>query len=657
MTASTPSAAEPGVLHAKRRILEDLGQSSLVLPLLVNRGLEGNDRAKYLLALLQTAVAHADDPARPAPSLRSERLAAGIVDDSLDRVVEGARAAGDGWYLVPGSETVHAALLAAVGDMLAPLEAADGADGALPARFEALVAAAPDLAGDRLPGAYLDRLASADRAAGDSLHLLVMDAHRALNRLQAEVATEVLDGAAVYRLDDADRPLVSAFMAGVRSTEGLRFAHPGLTTTATRAGERLLIQNDIGLTEAHVIVVTVEGPVATLTYTDDHLGRLIFFESMLDPFAVEWSDARHRRGQGAIGDHHLVTGRYAAPDGPALEAYLRHLGSRLVFLIDWNRARKRLGAVVPNKAAVALLRWAADNDLGHMAFLQMGAERLVFDAAELAGRAPARYGEQLRDVLGDEGTVEFLRFALRAASEGASAGKSELLVRDELRVEMQKHVRARHQELLDAAAEHGSLVAETALALRAALLRLGLPDGDGFVRRASRRARAWEHHADEILVGVRQAAQRMEGADPIARTVSSLDDAIDDLEDAIFLLTLLPADAYATVRPILDPLGSITASAAREQLKALEIARDLVQGSDGEELEDFLVAIDQVATLEHEADRAERAAQAAMVAACPDFRSLHVAAMVTGAMEDATDALARSAYRLREHVLAAVTPR
>ena len=48
-------------------------------------------------------------------------------------------------------------------------------------------------------------------------------------------------------------------MAGLNRTAPLKFDHPGLATTATRAGVRLVIQNDIGMTDAHVIVLHVEG--------------------------------------------------------------------------------------------------------------------------------------------------------------------------------------------------------------------------------------------------------------------------------------------------------------------------------------------------------------------------------------------------------------
>jgi uncharacterized protein Yka (UPF0111/DUF47 family) len=645
--------ANPG----KQEIVRDLGERSLVLPVLLNRGLEANDRAKYLLALFQAARAHAESPEQPFSTLSDERRAAGLTDEQLDTVVAAAHAGTGGSFFVPGAASLRAELVAAVGEMLEPLALDDASAETYGNRLAHLVAEAPDLSSGWVPEHYVDQMTAAERGAADSLHLLIMDAHRALNHLQAEVATEVLDGASVYRLPEEDRSLVAAFMAGVHTTEAVKFDHPGLATTATRSGGRLLIQNDIGTTAAHVFVLAIEGLSASLTYTDDHLERLLFFESMLDSFPMTWSDAQHRHRGGALGEHFLVTGRYDAPDRASLERLLRHLGSRLVFLIDWNRARKRLASVVKKREAVALLVWAAENGYGHMAFLLMGGERLLYDAVEQANRVPSRYGEPLRDVLGPVVTIDILRFALRSTSEGMRAGKSQLLIRDELRVELLRHVQAAERHLFDTAAEHGSLVVETAQTLRAALVGLGLPDADDFLRRASTRAARFEHRADEILRSVRLDASRLHDAGLVVSTVSCLDDAIDDLEEALFLLTVLPSEATAVVRPILDALAGIAVSASREHLKALEIARELIEGPGEEDLEDFLVALDQVATLEHEADRAERTARAALVGQCPDFRSLHVSDLISRAMEDATDALSLSALHLRDHILGKVMAR
>ena len=91
-----------------------------------------------------------------------------------------------------------------------------------------------------------------------------MDLHRELNELQRRVASEILDGANVYGISESDRALVVAFMAGVNSTAPLKFDHPGLGTTATRVGDRLVLQNDIGTTDNHVVVLHIVDLAVTI---------------------------------------------------------------------------------------------------------------------------------------------------------------------------------------------------------------------------------------------------------------------------------------------------------------------------------------------------------------------------------------------------------
>src|SRR6516162_11838962 len=74
------------------------------------------------------------------------------------------------------------------------------------------------------------------------------------------------------------------------------------------------------------------------------------------------------RGSGKEDLFYVTVGRVAASDDAALRAFLERLGSRIVFLIDWNRARKRLGLLVPNALAQDLLKWAAEHNLGHRGF-------------------------------------------------------------------------------------------------------------------------------------------------------------------------------------------------------------------------------------------------------------------------------------------------
>jgi len=81
-----------------------------------------------------------------------------------------------------------------------------------------------------------------------------MDLHKALNRVQAAIAEENIRGARGYGIEAADRAPIEAFQEGVHATAHLKFDHPGLGTTATRAGGRLVIPNDIGTTDAATAV-------------------------------------------------------------------------------------------------------------------------------------------------------------------------------------------------------------------------------------------------------------------------------------------------------------------------------------------------------------------------------------------------------------------
>ena len=172
----------------------------------------------------------------------------------------------------------------------------------------------------------------------DSVHLLVMDLHKALNGVAAAAAVEEIDGAHVYGLDDAGRARVRAFMGGLNRTARLAFGHPGLETTAGRVGARLTIQNDIGATDAHVLVVHVEGLAVTTTYTDVHRIRAKFFMTLFADEAVEWSPLAENQDRDlAEGEaFYLLNGVYHGRDEADLDRFLAFLGSRIVFLIDWN---------------------------------------------------------------------------------------------------------------------------------------------------------------------------------------------------------------------------------------------------------------------------------------------------------------------------------
>ncbi|MDP2639573.1 MAG: hypothetical protein Q8Q16_02740, partial [Betaproteobacteria bacterium] len=456
-------------MGTKQEIIGSLGEKQLLLPDLVQSGLAANDRVKYFFTLLQLAREQCEQPAPNPPDLQREREASGVADAELDGVIAASRGLPGGRCRIPGAAALLARVLGCMTERLAPVELAQalglegGAEG-YKKRLAAVAKLARGARKDLLPAALIADLTSGERKPGDTAHLLVMDLHKALNRLQGELSRESVEGARVYGLRAPEKELVRAFMRGLNSTQALKLDHPGLGTTATLSGRQLVLQNDIGTTDAHVLVVHIEGLVATVTYSDVHLERLLFFQSLFEKFAVEWEETRSRRDSGLNqgGIYHLCVGAYKARDREQLAHYLAHLGSRLVFLIDWNRARKRLRAFVRKRDGIAVLKWAADNGWGHMAFLKVGGDTLIYDAMQFAIKGAPRFGEDLRDMLGRERALAFVKFVVRTCTEGVLTAKPDSLIRDEVRAELANYFHSAERDLFELACEHAALLVELA---------------------------------------------------------------------------------------------------------------------------------------------------------------------------------------------------
>ncbi len=415
-------------------------------------------------------------------------------------------------------------------------------------------------------------------------------------------------------------------MSGLNRTRELKFDHPGLGTTATHSGKRLVIQNDIGLTEAHVLVIHVQPPQASLTYTDVHPQRLLFFQNLFQRFAIKWSNTLSRQALHLEEEpYYLSRGTYVARDQTDLEEFLRFLGSRVVFLIDWNRARKRLRRFAPKRVCHEVLRWAADNDYGHRAFLQLGGEQLIVHAIESSIRTPLPWGVQFSDLVGQQKAAEFLKFTLKTATEGLLSRRSESLIRDEIAAEFRHYIETAHQEFLDIAADHASLIVELAMAGRDALLSAQPSAGAAYMKRIVQRAGKWEHKADELVMKARTARVRLDNNKTIPELLAVADDVADQLEDAIFLRGLL-ATSGVTAESLawLQDLASLLVQGSQEYLKAVANARVLQRGSLREEVQDFLEAIDSIIGIEHQTDDAHRRARASILTFPGDFRQWQV---------------------------------
>ncbi len=642
-------------MPTKAQIIGELGQATLLLPELIGRALTANDRVKLCFTLLQAAQSHADHPEQPTPALLAGQVMAGLGDADVERSVAGSCRQPDGSLHIPEAARLRSMIFEDVATMVAPLALAesDGAKG-MAERERALNALLPTFAEDCVPAGVVDAITSVDRSRRDSLHLLVMDLHKSLNALQGQLATEDIDGAQVWRIAEEDRPLVRAFMAGVNQTGPLKFDHPGLGTTATRTGEHLVIQNDIGTTDAHVLVLQIADLTATLTYTDVHAARLEFFQSLFKPFAVRWEDTTSHHSEHIVeeANYYLCVGRFEAANREALGQYLTFLGSRIVFLIDWNRARKCLREFVRKEDVVPLLKWAADQNLGHRGFLALGGERLLYDAIEFAQQTPLRYGERLYEAIGPDAAVGWLRFVLRATAEGLLQGRSERLIRDEIKAELAGCFHSALENVLAIAADHAALVFELATAVRYGLTVYSESGCSEHLARTAQRAGKWEQEADALVSRIRALVQQSHKPEVYLELLREADDAADALEEAAFLMTLLPKIEPAA--PLPEPIRSLATllvADAQETVKLIEAASHVHREGAREDLQDFLEAVDRIVAIEHETDVTQRTMTSTLILEAADFRALQLLLLLAGAFEEAADALSRSALILRDHLL------
>ena len=640
-------------MTTKTEVVERLGEKAVLLPSLIGDALAANDRIKLRLSLLQEATAQAQTPNRAPRLFRAERQAAGLAAPEFDSLVAGARALGPTRFFMPGANELLAGVGTDLSAMLAPLQVADDeASGSFVTRAEALTKSLPAAEGDQLDLRDVDDLASAGRAGRDSVHGLVMDLHKALNRLAADTAVETLDGARVHRLDERDRARVKAFMKGLNRTAKLAFGHPGLGTTAVRAKGRLTIQNDIGTTDAHVLIVHVDDKAATVTYTDIHRPRAKFFISLFDGEGVEWSPLAEQDAAGFEEDvFYLLTGRYASDDDAAIERFLEFLGSRIVFLIDWNKARKALQTFVGRNAAIDLLTWAARHDFGHRGFLELGGADLIFEAVHRAAAGRIPYGERLDGALGASECVEFLQRVLRDTSQGLAAGRTARLIRDEIHADLSRRLETAESSVLTVLVRHLGLSRMLAGAIADVLAAPGsvnLAD-----RRAlAARAKQIEEKGDRLTVSAREIAARIREAGLLRPVIDEVENATDALEDCTFFLSLVPdADASVLAVAPLVRLSEIVTDSVGHLVRAVETASRLPRGQRADAVAS-LQAIDAVVNDERSADTAERDTFAALMeTARGDARPLVLALEIARALETATDHLSHAALSLRDRVL------
>lgn len=636
----------------KSQIIEQLGQADILLPSLVAEGLAANDRIKVRMSALQAAVHHAREPDHAVADLHVECRAAGVAPAALATLIGGAHLAGNGRIIAPNLARLMKEINDDAATMIRAVSAGKSAEGeAMTARLTAIRDAGLLEAANEIEIAHVARLTGVTENGADSLHRLVMDLHKALNRLAVECSEEIVSGAHVFGLHPEDRAAVESFMQGLNETRALKFNHPGLDTMATRSNGRLLIQNDIGTTDAHVVVIAVRKNFVTVTYTDVHRARAKFFIALFDKFQAKWSglDRQMAAGLGEDNAFFLVTAEFQADNAAGRNAFLAALGAALVFLIDWNKARKLLRSWVAKEDATRILDWAARQRLGHRAFLELGGNELIGAAVRSAAPTRIGFGERLDRALGRNAAVDFLKTAMRVSTEALSAGRSVRLVRDQIEADLVRRLERVDGALLAIVLRQVGLAHDitAAIAHHIAALRAGRPD-DG--KRLAARAGLIERKADRIAFEARMEASRLNAGPIIEQLVDRVEESVDELEQAAFIASLAPAGIDSALLSTLAELCAVATTATEAAASGLAAAIEVPEGRRADS-EDALNAVVRLIDAEHAADARERDVTARVFAGGFDVATSLAVIELARAIERATDRLAGFGHRLRRHIM------
>jgi hypothetical protein len=402
-------------------------------------------------------------------------------------------------------------------------------------------------------------------------------------------------------------------------------------------------------------VIHVEELVATITYSDVHRSRVQFFQRLLDVYSVVWSPSAAPEAAG----FEMAVGTYTGIMPGDVERFLRLLGSRLVFLIDWNRARKRLSRLVNKGMAIEVLRWAADNNLGHRGFLEVGGLRIIDTAFERAVPRHTRLGVRLDELLGPESTRLFLMSVLRTTSWGLSTKQSLRLIEDKVEAELLRYLQTPERHILAGVAQHSTTIAALAARVRQEFLHRR---NDGGYRgedesRTPELARAWTTRADTILEQERRFVRGREDARELTALLTEAASALTALEETAFTLTLVPAGVDAAALSLVESLADQVDATAREYVRCLEEGQDLSPASDRVDVDNFLITIDRLIALGRDVNRAKRALTERLLRGLGDCRELYVLTTMADGFERTASSLSRCASIVRDEVLRTRLPR
>ena len=639
----------------KEKILIELGDSQVVLPSLIRNGIIANDKVKCLFTLLQYAKIKAYSRKDITSDLFEGMDKIKIEDFTYNNILENCNLVSEDVLYIPELDKILKEIDECIIKMIKPLELIEQSEKstAYNNRLKAMEHILLKNYNNAINVKIIDSIISAERNKKDTPHLLVMDLHKELNNLLSLIALESIDGANVFNISEENIFIVKAFMKGVNKTAKLKFDHPGLGTTATQIGNKVIIQNDIGETDAHVIVISIENNTVNITYTDIHFNRVLFFQSLLDRFAINWASATTKEDNKFESSvYYLINGSYMAKKREELEEFLEFLGSKIVFMIDWNRARKKIQRFVSKKKAIELLKWSADNEVGHMAFLALGGEKIIYEILSTLSTNTNIIKDKLDEILGDEKSFELLKAVFNITCDGLLKRKSQAIIYDEIKAELSKYLKSTEELLVDYISEIACYILDLASMIRDSLLLVNSIQFIDVINKNSEIAKHLEREADNIVIKVRKLVEKNQSFIFFTKLIIQIDDVADYLEEACFHLTLL-RDQYLSLDTFsyLQELSEKIVLASMELIKIIEIIRGIKYKNLTDDISDFLESIQFIRTVEQTTDMIDRKIKKILMDKCSSFKEYLPMSEVSYRLEKSGDALMYVAEMLYGYVM------
>ena len=410
--------------------------------------LAANDRVKVRIDLARSRRT-VREPSHPPASLDAECRAAGLDPVPINSLVRNAQSR-TGRLAAPELTALREAIFADVASMVhaveagAPAEAKAAADRL--AAIDAQLSAEP---ANEIAAAEIGKLIGVSEAGEDSLHRLVMDLHKALNRLAARCAEEIIAGAHAFGFTAEDRPAVEAFMRGLESTRAFE-VRPSRARHRSQCGRAPGWRSRTTLAPPTPSPGAVEGDTVTITYTDVHRSRAILHRHVrsrqrrqIDGLEAQEGARARRQRRGFLFGHRALSERRGQR---AATISSSAFGAALVFLIDWNKARKVLELVGFNKGdSYSHPRLGgARSRSATAAFCSSAAASWSPPPSSTPLSARIGFGERLDGALGRGGGGRFHQDrAARLAPRRCCRDGQGRRAHDEIEAELVRHLRGR----------------------------------------------------------------------------------------------------------------------------------------------------------------------------------------------------------------------